>query len=60
MLALPTLEKQLTKDFSNTCDRLVDNKQSIHFSKDNTKSVLFSFRRNLNLVEELDISYIQR
>ena len=31
-------KKQLTKDFSNICDWLVDNKLSIHFGEDKTKS----------------------
>ena len=32
-------------------------KISIHFGEDKTKSILFSFKRNLKLVEELDIRY---
>ena len=51
------IKKQLTKDFSNICDWFVDNKLDIHFGKDKTKSVLFSSKRNLKLVEELDIRY---
>ena len=50
------IKKQLTKDFSNICDWFVDNKHiSLHFGEDKTKSVLFSSKRNLKLVEELDI-----
>ena len=48
------IKKQLTKDFSNICDWLVDNKLSIHFGEDKTKSILFTSKRNLKLVEELD------
>ena len=60
MPALPAKErhwnkKQLTKDFSNIRDWFVDNKLSIHFGDDKTKSILFSSERNLKLVEELDI-----
>ena len=51
------IKKQLTKDFSNICDWFVDNKLSIHFGEDKTKSILFSSKRNLKLVEELDIIY---
>ena len=51
------IKKQLTKDFSNICDWFVDNKLSIHFGEDKTKSILFSSKRNLKLVEELDIRY---
>ena len=34
------IEKQLNKDFENICYWLVDNKLSIHFGGDKTKSVL--------------------
>ena len=50
-------KKQLTKDFSNICDWSVDNKRSIHFGEDKTKSILFSSNSNVKLVEELDIKY---
>ena len=40
------IKKQLTKDFSNICDWFVDNKLSIHFGEDKTKSILFSSKRN--------------
>ena len=48
-------KKQLVKDFSNICDLFVDNKLSMQFREDKTKSILFSSKRNLKLVEELDI-----
>ena len=51
------IKKQLTKDFSNIGDWFVDNKLSTHFGEDKTKSVLFSSKRNLKLVEKLDIKY---
>ena len=51
------IKKQLTKDFSNICDSFVDNKLSLNFREDKTKSILFSSKRNLKLVEELDIRY---
>ena len=35
------IEKHLNKDFENICDWLVDNKLSIHFGEDKTKSTLF-------------------
>ena len=35
------IEKQLNVDFSNICDWFVDNKLSIHFGEDKTKSILF-------------------
>ena len=51
------IKKQLTKDFSNICDWFVDNKLSIHFAEDKTKSILFSSKHNLKLVEKFDIRY---
>ena len=51
------IKKQLTKDFSNICDWFVDNKHFINFGEDKTKSILFSSKRNLKLVEEFDIRY---
>ena len=51
------IKKQLTTDFRNICDWFVDNKLSIHFGEDKTKSILFSSKRNLKLVQELDIGY---
>ena len=57
ILLLLQNKKQLTKDFSNICDWFVDNKLSIHFGEDKTKSILFSSKCNLKLAEELDITY---
>ena len=34
------IEKRLTGDFENLCDWLVNNKLSIHFGEDKTKSIL--------------------
>ena len=36
------IEKQLNENFSNICDWFVDNKLSIHFGEDKTKSILFA------------------
>ena len=38
------------------CDWFVDNEIVIHFAEDKMKSILFSSKRNLKLVEELDIT----
>ena len=51
------IKKQLTKYFSNICDWFADNKLSTRFGEDETKSILFSSKRNLKLVEKLDIRY---
>ena len=34
------IEKRLSGDFENLCDWLVNNKLSIHFGEDKTKSIL--------------------
>ena len=41
------IEKQLNKDFENVCDWFVDNKLSIHFGEDKTKSILFASKRRI-------------
>ena len=38
------IKNQLNKDFCNVCHWFADNKLSIHFGEDNTKSVLFASR----------------
>ncbi len=37
-----TIEDKLNSDFNTLCDWFVDNKLSIHFGEDKTKSILFS------------------
>ena len=39
------IEKQLNGDFTNICGWFVDNRLSIHFGEDKTKSVLFASNR---------------
>ena len=39
------IEKQLNKDFENVCDWFVDNKLTIHFGEDKTKSIIFASKR---------------
>ena len=51
------IKEQTARDFSNICHWFVDNKLSIHFGEDKTKSILFSSKTNLKLVEELNIRY---
>ena len=51
------IEKQLNKDFENICDWFVDNKLSIHFGEDKTKSILFVSKRKLKSVGKLNIKY---
>ena len=41
------IKNQLNKSFSLICDCIVDNKLSIHFGEDKTKSILFSSKRKI-------------
>ena len=45
------IKKKLARDFSTVCDWFLDNKLSIHFGEDKMKSILFSSKRNLKLVD---------
>ena len=41
------IEKVLNSDFENICDWFVNNKLSIHFSEDKTKSILFASQQKI-------------
>ena len=47
-------ENVLNKEFSSLCQWFIDNKLSIHFGEDKTKSILFSKMRGLS---EINISF---
>ena len=49
------IEAQLNKDFNSLCDWFVDNKLSIHFGEDKTKSILFGTNRKLKNLRDIDI-----
>ena len=51
------IEHQLNKNFSNVWDWFVDNKWSIHFSEDKTKSILFTTLNKCKKLCKLNISY---
>ena len=51
------IEKQLNKDFTNVCEWFVDNRLSIHFGDDKTKSILFASKRKIKSVRKLKINY---
>ena len=51
------IEKQLNEDFVNICDWFVDNKLSIHFGEDKTKSILFASKRKVKKLQKLEIIY---
>ena len=50
-------EKQLNEDFANICEWFVDNRLSIHFGEDKTKSILFASKRKIKKVPKLNINY---
>ena len=51
------IEKQLNKDFADLCDWFVENKLSIHFGDDKTKSILFVNKYKLKKTNKIDINY---
>ena len=51
------IEKQLSKDFENVCDWFDDNKLSIHFEQDKTKSILFASKRKIKSARKLNVKY---
>ena len=51
------IKKRLNKNFESICDRFVDNKLSIHFGNDKTKSILFATKFNIKKVRKLNIKY---
>ena len=50
------IEHQLNRKFSNICDRFVDNKLSIHFGEDKTKSAHFAPLSKCKKLLKLNIS----
>ena len=51
------IEKQLNGDFTNICEWFVNNRLSIHFDEDRTKSILFASKRKIKKVPKLRINY---
>ena len=49
------IEKQLLRDFSSLCDWFVDNKLSVHFGQEKTKSILFGTKHKLRNAKILNI-----
>ena len=54
---LEQIKEELAQKFSNICDWFVDNKLSIHFGEDKTKSILFSIKNRKRKIRVLDIQY---
>ena len=53
------IETHLNNDFSNLCELLLDNKLSIDFEEDKTKSTLFGTKHKLRNVGKLNITSYQ-
>ena len=51
------IEKQLNEDFEHICDWFVDNKLSIYFGEDKTKSILFASKSKIKKLQRLEIIY---
>ena len=51
------IETVLNKNFSSLCDWFIDNKLSIHFGEEKTKSILFSSKRKVKKCKPLNIHY---
>ena len=45
------IEKQLNEDFANIWDCFVDNKLSIHFDENKTKSILLAYKRKIKKLQ---------
>ena len=54
---LGRIKRKLTKNFFNICDWFVDNKLSIPFGEDKTKSILFFAKNRKRKVGTLGIQY---
>ena len=51
------IEKQLNGDFTSICEWFVDNRLSIHFGEDKTKSIICASKSKIRKVPKLSISY---
>ena len=51
------IEKVLNNDFENICNWFADNKLSIHFGEDKTKSILFASQRKIKNIKKRNIRY---
>ena len=50
------IEDNLNRNFNSLCDWFVENKLSIHFGEDKTKSILFGTKRRLKCDAKIEIS----
>ena len=54
---ISAINEQLNIDFNSLCDWFVDNKLSIHFGEDKTKSILFATKNKIKKLGKLDIQH---
>ena len=54
---IDNIEDNLNRNFNSLCEWFVDNKLSIHFGEDKTKSILFGTKRKLKRLKELKIKH---
>ena len=52
---LKDIKANLNRNFNSLCDWFVENKLSIHFGEDKTKSIVFGSRRKLKSIDPIDI-----
>ena len=50
------IEKYLNGEFTNICEWFADNRLSIHFGKDKTKSIIFLSKRKIKKFPKLNIT----
>ena len=51
------IEKVFNNDFENICDWFVDDKLSIHFGEDKTRSIPFASRHKIKNIKKLNKKY---
>ena len=51
-----TIEEQLNRDINSLCEWFIDNKLSIHFGEEKTKSILFGTKRQLKNPKNLTLN----
>ena len=51
------IKKQLNEDFANIYDWFVDNKLSINFGEDKTKSIFFTSNHMIKKLQKLEIIF---
>ena len=51
------IQEKLNNEFSNLCDWFIDNRLSIHFGEDKTKSILFGSNYKVKKAKPLNITY---